>query len=199
MKKKSNRTFKAILTISIVGMFLLTIIPVNTSFQITSNELQTYYHQSTTVSKKIQNNESPLVCPSSALIYIVPTVMARLSGKPYRLVRNWENKEFPNTTIMFFGSICSLRPRIGIQFSVFSLSTDPPKKVEVVCDNKTYATLKGISIPNFPITFYPFYYTKKGFHHLKFIPDGNESACLNIDFQVGFQGFSNNILPYIGP
>ena len=115
--------------------------------------------------------------------------------------RNWENKQFPNTTIMFFGSICSIRPRIGIQFSIFSYSTDPPKKVEVFCDNdnKTYATLKGISIPNVPITFYPFYYTKKGFHHLKFIPDGNESACLDIDFQVGFKGFLNNILPYIGP
>jgi len=199
MKKKSKRTFKATVSIFIVGIFLLTIIPVNTSIQISSREFQPSYYQSTIIMNKIQNNESLLVCPSSALIYLVPTVVARLTGKPYILLRNWEGKQFPNTTIMFIGRICSIRPLIGIQYSIFSYSMNPPKKVEVVCDNKTYATLKGFSIPNVPITYYPFYYTKKGFHHLKFVPDGNESACINIDFQVGFKGFLNNILPYIGP
>jgi hypothetical protein len=198
MKKNNIGTLKAILAMLIAGMFLITIIPVNASNQNISNELQLPYYQPIIDSKSLQNNESALVCPRSALFYVVPPIAARFTGKPYKLVRNWIGKHFPNTTIMFFGSICSIRPRIGIQYNIYSNSEDPPKKVEVICDNETIATLKGISIPNFSLTYYPFYYTKKGFHHLKFIPDGNESACLNIDFQVGFNGFSKNILPYLG-
>ena len=42
-----------------------------------------------------------------------------------------------------------------------------------------------------------FFYQKKGFHHLRFVPDGYESAAVFVGIQVGFQGFAENILPYL--
>ncbi|UCD14643.1 MAG: hypothetical protein JSW60_04275 [Thermoplasmatales archaeon] len=197
MKKISKKSIKAGVALFTIVMFLSTVIPVNASFQTSPFMFQQASFKNDVYTTENFDNESPLVCPSSALIYVVPPIIARITGVPYRLVRDWKNKQFPNTTIMFFGSLVSIRPRTGIVYSVISYSEDPPKKVELICDNKTYATLKGFSFPNLPITIYPFYYTKKGFHHLKFVPDGNESACLDIDFQVGFKGFLNNILPYL--
>jgi hypothetical protein len=197
MKNNYNKNIKAIVAILIASTFLLTTISVNASFSI--DQFQQSEYNKKIVKNNQLNNDSMLICPGSELLYIFSPIAARITGKPYRLVRNWENKQFPNTTIMFFGCLSSIRPRVGIQFSIMCYSENPPEKVEIVCDNKSYATIKGFSFSQIPITYYPFYYTKKGFHHLKFIPDGNESACLDVDFQVGFKGFVKNILPHLMP
>lgn len=199
MKKNIKIKIKAALAIFIVLLFLFTVVPVNATNPVISSKTTIPCVNTQLLYPTENNNESPLVFPGSSLIYVKPTIMASLTGSPYRLVRNWENKPFSNTTIMFFGCLSSIRPRMGIHFYIISYSTNPPKKVEVVCGNKSYATLRGFSIPGNPITLYPFYYSKKGFHHVKFIPDGNESASVNIDFQLGFRGFLKNILPHLIP
>lgn len=199
MKKENIIILKAAIAIFVVLTVLFTTIPVTASEQNSFSNKTILCNTTGLQYNEVENNESLLVFPGSSLIYVKPPIMARLTGVPYRLIRNWQNKQFNNTTIMFFGSLSSIRPRMGIHFYIISYSDNPPKKVEVICENKTYATLKGFSIPGNPITLYPFYYAKKGFHHVKFIPDGNESACVNIDFQLGFMGFRKNILPHLFP
>lgn len=199
MKKRTKVFLKKSIPVYIAAFFLLTTMPVYASIQkadsLSPQPLLATYKQSPAPI----DNRSLLSNFSSALIYIVPPLIAKITGVPYRLVRNWNDKPFPHPTLMFFGSYISIRPKIGVTYYVISFSSTPPEKVEMFSDNSSYATLNGISIPPIhPIeTFYPFYYTEKGFHHLKFIPDGNESATVYVDFQVGFKGFTKNILPYL--
>jgi hypothetical protein len=198
MKKRSNGFLKKGITICAVALFLLTTVSANASIQeadsVTQPLIKTYARFPAPI-----DNRSLLSNFSSALIYVVPLLIAKITGVPYRLVRNWNDKPFPHPTLMFFGSYISIRPKIGVTYYVLSFSSTPPEKVEMFSDNSSYATLNGISIPpSQPIvTLYPFYYTEKGFHHLKFVPDGNESAAVYLDIQVGFKGFTKNILPYL--
>jgi hypothetical protein len=199
MKNKMKGFFKKSVALYVVTIFFLMISPVNESIQeldfVAQQTLITTYNRSLAP----VDNHSLLNNFSSALIYIVPPLIAKITGIPYRLVRNWYNKPFPQPTLMFFGSLIFIRPKIGVTYYVLSVSSTPPEKVEMFSDNSSYATLNGISFPPIHpiVTFYPFYYTEKGFHHLKFVPDGNESAAVYLDIQVGFKGFTKNILPYL--
>ncbi len=199
MKKINKKSVKAGVAVFIVALFLLTIIPVNASVQTGLLTQQQLVLKTNSNLNEPVGDEPPLINPGSALLYIVPPLLAHKTGVPYRLVRDWSGKSFPNSTLMWIGSGISIRPRIGIQYVVISRLPDPPEIVELYSDGELYATLAGISIPpiNPIFTLYPLLYKEKGFHHLKFVPDGNESACLEIDFQVGFNGFLKNILPHL--
>lgn len=194
MRKKFGKSFlKAGVILGIAALLLSTIVPVNASV----NKMPSIAQQSFLETNSCLDNESLLVCPSSGLYYVVPPLMARITNIPFRQVRDWNAKSFPHATLMFFGSCISIRPRMGVSYFLLSQSPTPPESVEVFSDNETYATLTGFKLGPISLTIYPFYYTEKGFHHLKFVPDGNESACIEIDFQVGFNGFFRNILPHL--
>ena len=199
MKKRSNSFLKEAITICAVALFLLTTVPASASIQDVDSVVQQSLMKTYAFFPASADNESLLSNFSSALVYIVPPRIAQITGVPYRLVKDWNDKPFPHPTLMFFGSSISIRPKIGVTYYILSFSSIPPEKVEMFSDNTSYATLSGFSIPfNNPfVTLYPFYYSEKGFHHLKFIPDGNESAIVHLDIQVGLKGFIKNILPYL--
>ena len=91
----------------------------------------------------------------------------------------------------------SIRPGLGAFYWLISRSPSPPEVIEIFSDNESYTEVTGFKLGPISLTFYPFYYSEHGFHHLRIVPDGNESASLEVDFQVGFYGFVEHILPYL--
>jgi len=146
------------------------------------------------------DNESLLYTLGSGLYMVFPPLFIQQGWAPwYYMLREWSSKPFPNTTLMFIGSGVSIRPLVPVIFYLVSLAQPAPHTVQVYSDGTSYASLFGISIPIlYPkFTLYLFSYQQKGFHHLRFVPDGNESAAVIMDIQVGFQGFVQHILPYL--
>jgi len=187
MKKIQTFCRKKAIVFGVVLLFFCTLVPLNASAQ-------------TMVIQPSRSGGSPLQGPDSGLFLIYPPIPARLGWIPtLSFIQDWSDKPFSNTTLMFIGSGVGFRPLIPVQFILYSFEDPAPEKVQVYLDGDSFVTLRGISIPpTHPlVTMYGFSFSKKGFHHLKFVPDDNESATVYIDIQVGVQGFTKNILPYL--
>jgi len=200
MKKKQIIFRKKAVVVGIVMLFFFVLLPLNTTAQDISTEMSDPLLSVSMKSNARETSESPLLCPGSGLYLAFPPFLVKRGWAPwYTQVRDWSNKPFPNETLMFIGSGVGFRPQVPVIFILLSFADPAPETVQVYLDGDEYVSLKGISIPPIHPTFtlYAFSCTKKGFHHLKFVPDDNESAALSRDLQVGFRGFTENILPYL--
>ena len=99
---------------------------------------------------------------------------------------------------MYIGCGIGFRPNMYVAVIVFARTPGNPGKVNVYSDGEYYDTI----YPEFwgPISSrrYVLFYYEKGFHSLTFIA-GDNSSKLDIDVQIGFNGFFRNILPYLMP
>lgn len=143
---------------------------------------------------------SPLTPPKPGLIYITPPIINWFKyGEylpSYEWIKHWDSKPFPNLTLMYIGSGIGSRPNLYVAVIVFARTPGNPGSVNVFSDGEYYDTI----YPEFwgPISSrrYILFYYEKGFHSLTFIAADNSSR-VNIDVQVGFNGFFTNILPYL--
>ena len=198
MKEKYKCFRKKAMVVGIVMLFFCMLVPLSAS----ANNVDSVLLKPQLITSKISglSSDVPLMGPGSGLFIIFPPLLARKGRLPsVSMIRDWSKKSFPNTTLMFIGSGVGMRPLVPVGFLLLSRADPAPKKVHVYTDGTSFAVLSGISFPFLhpQITLYGFSYSKKGFHHLRFVPDNNESAALFIDIQVGFQGFTKNILPYL--
>ena len=186
MKKIIGKSFlKAGVAIFISALFLLTTVPVTAS----EKQLNAVsYHSNEPINDGFWHSPSHL--PSSGLIYVgFPLIAKIFFDSPYIPMRvDWSDKPFPRPTLMWLGSGIGVRPGMPIHFILMG---EPSEDVEFYSDGELYATLHGINF------IYAVTYDQKGFHHLKFVPVGYESDTLEIDVQIGLNGFSENILPYL--
>jgi len=190
MKNKNRIFLKAGVTVFIVIFFLLTSIPVNASTPDISSMISYVVND---------NSNEPLDdgfwrdVPSSGLIYVgFPLFVKILGGGGYYpiSIADWSSKPFHRPTIMWIGSGIGLLPGLPV-FMLLRIEDHGFIKIDLYSDGEFYTTLTGI---NFLV---PVVYNQKGFHHLKFVPEGFESETLEIDVQIGFNGFVENILPYL--
>jgi len=145
--------------------------------------------------KDVSSTSLSLFSATSGLYYVFPRFAEKIL--PMCLLRNWEDKPFPYPTFMFVGNGVGFRPSRDVRFAVYSRDVSPPQTVVMYCDGTYYATLTPVHGMIISLCYYCFTFTEKGFHHLTFIPEGNESDILEIDFQVGMHGFREHILPYL--
>ena len=146
------------------------------------------------------SNDTPFETPTSTLLYILPPIVTKITESPYALsypIKIWDDKPFPYPTLMYFGSLVGLRPKMPVTIWVSTHELSAPDEVDVYSDDEYYDTVTGVKFGPISFVYYPVNYLEKGFHRLKFVPDGNESACLEIDVQIGFRGFTKNIFPYL--
>ena len=137
----------------------------------------------------------------SGLYCIMPPLYYMLNYGSYNAsglikIRDWRYKPFTYPTSMIIGSGVGYKPNVVAMIPVFTniINPDLPFKVRVFSDGEYYDTLEPMSILDFNI--YVLLYDEKGFHHLEFIADDNSSSA-EMDIQVGFDGFKENILPYL--
>ncbi|MCU0849808.1 MAG: hypothetical protein MUC80_00850 [Candidatus Thermoplasmatota archaeon] len=136
--------------------------------------------------------------PSQGLYYYVSPFINNLINKiPYghfKLLRDWKNKPFSNTTAMFIGGGIGICPFLNITIQLSAMYPDLPSKLDVYSDGVYYDTLYPEFWGPISIRYYELYYYEKGFHHLLFVAEDNMSLAL--DVQIGFFCFIDNILPY---
>lgn len=183
MNKKIGKSFlKAGVAVFISALFLLTTVPVTAS----EKHLNTVsYHSNEPINDDFWHS-----IPSSGLIHIGYPLIAKIFyDSPYipKNVVDWSDKPFPRPTLMWIGNGIGIRPNLPIAFVLMGTERT---KVELYSDGELYATW-----PLGPM--YIFAYYEKGFHHLKFVPEGFEEDTLEIDVQIGLNGFFENILPYL--
>jgi len=153
----------------------------------------------TTQKQKDISTEFKLESPDQGLYYYVSPFFNNLkNGIPYsysKLLRDWKDKTFLNTTAMFIGGGVGIIPFYNVSIVLSGMYPDLPGKLDVYSDGVYYGTL----YPEFwgPISarFYHLFYYEKGFHSLKFVAEDNTS--LTLDVQIGWNGFINNIFPYL--
>ena len=116
---------------------------------------------------------------------------------PYKLLRDWTNKSFPQTTLMFFGSGIGIFHFLNLSIAFVSAPDQYPSRIDVYCDGAYYTTLYPEFWGPISVRFYQLYYHEKGFHSLKFVANDNTTKFL--DVQVGWNGFIDNILPHLAP
>jgi hypothetical protein len=147
------------------------------------------------------NRDMELTCLCPALYYVKPRLSSFISGSYYTRILDWRNKSFPCCTCMFIGDFIGSRPFCGVKFMVLSLSSDPPKKIDLYSDDALYDTQYPVQFPPKPYEpicyLYRFTYKNKGFHHIELLPDNCTGQCIEMDFQIGLKGFTQNILPYL--
>jgi len=191
MKKRNNVILKAGISIFVVVLFLLMAVPANASVQKISSEDKQKLVVKNDNSNEPLNDDFWKFTPSSGLFYAGFPLIARiLHNAPYYPIQmvDWSDKTFPRPTLVWLGSGIGVRPTMPI---AFILMGEPFGDVELYSDGELYATIRGMN------AMYIVVYQQKGFHHLKFVPVGFESDTLEIDIQVGFNGFIKNILPYL--
>jgi len=146
------------------------------------------------------NYSSPISPPSSGLIYIVPPIVNWYKYREYiptyKMVENWNNKPFPNITLMYIGSGIGFRPKMNVSVIVYAMLPDNPEKVNVYSNGDYYDTIYPEFFGPISLRRYKLFYNEKGFHRLTFIA-GDNSSSLDIDVQIGFRGFIKHILPYL--
>lgn len=141
-------------------------------------------------------NNTPFETPKSTLLYVLPPIVTKMMNYPYTVcipVKDLDDIPFPYPTEIFFGSLIGLRPNIDVTIWVSTHESVPPDKVDVYSDDEYYDTVTGVKLGPISMVYYPVNYSEKGFHHLKFVPDGNESASLEINVQIGLKGIIGNV------
>lgn len=136
------------------------------------------------------NNDTPFETPTSTLRYVLPPIITKITASPYILsypVKIWDDNPFPYPTLMYFGSFVGFRSNIHVTLWVSAHEFGAPDEVDVYSDDEYYDTVTGVKLGPISFVYYPVNYSGKGFHHMKFVPDGNESASLEIDVQIGFK------------
>ncbi len=138
------------------------------------------------------STEFKLGFPTQGLYYVFPLLI--FYEDLFKPLRDWTNKPFPNTTAMFIGGGIGICPFLNVSIVLYAYSLGYPDKLDVYSDGKYYDTLYPKFL--FPsICFYFLFYYEKGFHSLKFVAEDNTS--LTLDVQIGWNGFTDNILPYL--
>ena len=190
MKKKMSKSFlKAGLAVFVVALFLLTTMPVNASIPETNDVNKQKLYLVDNPNEPV-NDDFWVNKPSSGLFYVVRPLITRLTNVPYIKIRDWSDKPFPIPTRMLFGNGISIRSKLPVIFVLMASPLYRMTRVEFYSDGELYGSWSlG------PIYFFVYY--EKGFHHLEFIPEGLESETLEMDVQIGFNGFVENILPYL--
>ena len=147
------------------------------------------------ITTSVYNNmgaSSLINIPESSLIYIEAPLNLSMNHTYYHWIKSWSDKPFPRNTLMFIGSCVGFRPRMFVRIFVFS-HCPCPSKIDVYSDGEYYDTI----YPEFwgPISSrrYPLDYYEKGFHTLTYVVGKDISSSLELDVQVGFNGFLFNI------
>ena len=98
---------------------------------------------------------------------------------------------------MIIGGGIGFRPYLNSTIRIVSHYPGNPGSVDVYSDGVFYDTIyaKWVGGP-MSRRVYDLYYYEKGFHRLTFIACDNSSR-LDVDVQIGFNGFFTNILPYL--
>jgi hypothetical protein len=193
MRKKHIRLYASGV---VIGLMLVAVIPAGVCVTSPNHLFPTHLNAE---GKNSDVSQTSLLFPPapSGLYYVFsPFIQKRTTLTVYPL-RDWGDKSFPYPTFMFIGSGVGIRPQHYVEFVVCSMEENPPQNVTLYSDGDYYATLTPVSTIIFDLWVYYFNYTSKGFHHLSFVPEGNESAALEIDFLVGVRGFREHILPYL--
>ncbi len=144
---------------------------------------------------------SSIFPPKSGLYFVVPPIKNWLKHGIWftaiELIKEWSNKPFTNTTLMYIGSGIGFRPFMNLTIRVYSYYPGNPSRVDVYSDGEYYDTIYS-KWPGGPMSLrvYDLFYYEKGFHRLTFI-SGDNSSILDIDVQIGFRGFIKHILPYL--
>ena len=146
------------------------------------------------------NYSSSIGPPKSGLYYVVPPIKNWLKYgiwlTDFELIKEWSNKPFTNTTLMYIGSGIGSRPRMNTSVWVYASSPGHPSKVNVFSDGEYYDTIYPRFFGPISTRRYVLYYYEKGFHSLTFVT-GDNSSRLDIDVQIGFRGFIKHIFPYL--
>ncbi len=190
---------KKILALCIIVLF----IGVTSAPSITQSVVTAYQEDDhvevTTQRKSDVSTIFKLDFPSQGLYYYVSPFINNLINKiPYghvKLLRDWKNKSFSNTTAMFIGSGIGICPFLNITIQLSAMYPDLPSRLDVYSDGAYYNTIYPEFWGPISIRYYELYYYEKGFHHLLFVAEDNMSLAL--DVQIGFYGFIDNILPYL--
>lgn len=190
MKKRKICFLKAGVALFVGALLLLIAIPVNASIQNVNAVEEQKLKESNDNSNEPVNDDFWLSKPSSGLFYVVRPLITRFTNIPHIKMKDWNDKPFPYTTLMWIGNGIGIRPRMPLLIVLFGSPMYRMTGVSLYSDGELYS-----SWPLGPI--YMFAYYEKGFHHLEFVPEGLESETLEIDVQIGFNGFFKNILPYL--
>lgn len=191
--KKNKIYIRTFVAIFVVSLFLLAAVPTNALDQ----EKKSTEYQTVTIN---DNSEHPLSddfwrgVPSSGLIYTgFPLIAKIFFDSPYYPIKmvDWSNKPFPRPTLMWIGSGIGIRPGLPIAFLLLAEMIPGITYIDLYSDGEFYAKLTGIN-GLIPVAYY-----EKGFHNLKFVPEEFENETLEIDIQIGLNGFVENILPYL--
>jgi len=187
MKRKIETIFvKAGIAVLIAALFFFSSVPVVAS--------ENYLNVVHTIENVPREDSFWRSTPSSGVIYVGCPLIAKICYQspyiPMRLV-DWNDKPFPRPTLMWMGNGIGLRPALPIVIILMGSSEHPFTKVDLYSDGIFYTTLPGMN------SIYLISYSEKGFHHLKLVPEGFESDTLEIDVQIGLNGFFQNILPYL--
>jgi len=189
--KKNKMYIKTFVAVFMVSLFLLAALPANAFNQ----EINNLEHQTATIdSKQPLSNDFWRSVPSSGLIYTGFPLIARIFfDSPYYPIKmvDWSNKPFPRPTLMWIGSGIGIRPGLPIFFLLLGEMIPGITYIDLYSDGEFYAKLTGIN-GLIPVAYY-----EKGFHNLLFVPEEFENETLEIDVQIGLNGFVENILPYL--
>jgi hypothetical protein len=144
------------------------------------------------------STEYKLAFPTQGLWYYVSPFFNYLkNGISYgylKILRDWNGKSFPNTTVMLIGGGVGVIPCYNVTI-VIKVQHPFPSKIDVYSDGEYYITIYPRFCGPISVRQYIVYYYEKGFHHLLFVGDDNTS--LSLDVQIGWNGFIHNILPYL--
>lgn len=139
-----------------------------------------------------------------------PFIRQHFDKVSYVLINEWQNKSFPNLTVMQIGYVMQ---HPGILFCIMAMnSTEPsiepsiyPHYIDVYIDGVVRATLNPVPIRNqfgkVMYYIYLFVHTDRGFHHITFTPMNEtghfDGPDLYYDAQIGWNGFFQHIYPYL--
>jgi len=181
------------LVVSVILLFIGVAIAPSINFTVVKASSDNDLVEVTTQKQSGVSTKFKLEFPGQGLYGVFPRRI--LNYVLYELLKDWNNKPFPNITAMFIGGGVGVLPFLNISIVLSGMYPELPGKLDVYSDGKYYDTL----YPEFwgPISarFYQLFYYEKGFHSLKFVAEDNTS--LNLDVQIGWNGFLNNIFPYL--
>ena len=87
--------------------------------------------------------------------------------KKPRLLRDWSDKPFPNTTAMYIGGGIGILPSLNISVTLSTEVPDFPRKIDVYSDGEYYNTLYPEPWGPISVRLYILFYNEKGFHSYK--------------------------------
>jgi len=142
-----------------------------------------------------------LLYPYPGLYWRTSKFFSDITDRYYIPLAFWARKQFPNSTFMFIGHTNLVNGFVIIALNEYNPAVAPktyPEKIDLYIDGKlnftAYPKPFGGSSPMFYQYGFPF--LVHGFHHFSFEPK-NFSYNINIDVQVGWNGFFTHILPYL--